>query len=48
MHAIAGFIGEEFPEAGIFDGAAGLFTRIAGDFAGTNMETAQINQFLSR
>ena len=48
MHAIAGFIGENFPEARIFDGAAGLFTRIAADVAGSNRETAQIDTFLSR
>lgn len=46
MHAIADFVGETFPEAGIFEGAAGLYARLAADFADLKMECGQIDTFL--
>jgi hypothetical protein len=33
MHAISDFIGGSFPEAVMFEGAAGLYQRIADDRA---------------
>lgn len=47
MRAIAEFIGREFPESAIFEGAADLYARIAADKAGERMLTGQIDAFLS-
>lgn len=46
MRAIAEFIGPEFPEAKFFEGAAGLYERLAADVAGEGRERARIDAFL--
>jgi 3-hydroxyisobutyrate dehydrogenase-like beta-hydroxyacid dehydrogenase len=47
MHAIAEFVGADFPESVIYKGAADLFERLASEDAGPN-EVASINGFLKR
>ncbi|UTD29483.1 hypothetical protein DB459_23800 [Bradyrhizobium sp. WD16] len=47
MHAIAEFIGRDFPESEMFEGAADLYARIAADLAGERMLTGQIDAFLA-
>ncbi|WP_407117564.1 DUF1932 domain-containing protein [Bradyrhizobium sp. LMG 9283] len=47
MHAISEFIGEEFPEALIYKGAAGLYERIATDIAGDRVVCDRIDAFLA-
>ncbi len=47
MHAIAEFIGRDFPESAIFEGAAGLYQRIAADVAEEKLLTGQIDAFLA-
>jgi 3-hydroxyisobutyrate dehydrogenase-like beta-hydroxyacid dehydrogenase len=47
MHAIAEFIGRDFPESAIFEGAAGLYERIAADVGEEKLLTGQIDAFLS-
>jgi hypothetical protein len=48
MLAISDFIGERFPEARIFEGAAGLYERMASDAPGSNAEHQIIDAFLQR
>jgi 3-hydroxyisobutyrate dehydrogenase-like beta-hydroxyacid dehydrogenase len=48
MHAISDFIGAQYPEARIFDGAAGLYERMASDVSGSNAEHQIIDAFLGR
>jgi putative dehydrogenase len=48
MHAISDFIGARFPEAGIFEGAAGLYERMASDVSGAGAERQIIDAFLHR
>jgi len=48
MRFIAEFVGATFPEAGIFDGAAGLYQRLAKDVAGAGKERTSLNVFLAR
>jgi 3-hydroxyisobutyrate dehydrogenase-like beta-hydroxyacid dehydrogenase len=48
MLAISDFIGERFPEARMFDGAAGLYERMASDVSGPNAERQIIDAFLRR
>lgn len=47
MHAIAGFIGPAYPEARFFEGAAGLYERLAADVAGSKEECGSIDRFLA-
>lgn len=47
MHAIAEFIGDGFPELAIFEGAAGLYARVAEDVAGDRAACEQIDTFFS-
>ncbi|WP_426425111.1 DUF1932 domain-containing protein [Bradyrhizobium genosp. A] len=47
MHAISEFIGDEFPEAQIYKGAAGLYERIAADVAGDHDACKRIDAFLA-
>lgn len=47
MHAISDFIGESFPEAVMFEGAAGLYQRIADDIAGDGAISERIDAFFS-
>jgi putative dehydrogenase len=46
--AISDFIGAGFPEARIFEGAAGLYERMASDVSGSNAERQVIDAFLRR
>lgn len=46
MHAISEFIGATYPEAKFFEGAAGLYARLAADVAGAKTECGQIDAFL--
>jgi L-threonate 2-dehydrogenase len=48
MQEIADFIGTPFPESRIFDGAAGLYERVAADVAGSNLERAILDTFFRR
>jgi 3-hydroxyisobutyrate dehydrogenase-like beta-hydroxyacid dehydrogenase len=47
MHAISDFIGEGFPESIMFEGAAGLYQRIADDLAGDRAVCERIDAFPS-
>lgn len=47
MNAISDFIGEDFAEAAIFKGAAGLYDRIAADVDGNRAACDRIDAFLS-
>ena len=47
MHAISDFIGGGFPESIMFEGAAGLYQRVADDVAGDRAESARIDAFFS-
>ena len=47
MHAISEFIGKDFAESAIFEGAAGLYERIAGDVDGDRAACQRIDAFLS-
>lgn len=42
------FIGPRFPESRMFDGAAGLYERLAADVAGPNQERAILDTFFRR
>jgi putative dehydrogenase len=46
MHAISEFIGDGFPEALIYKGAAGLYERMAADVAGDRAACGRIDAFL--
>jgi 3-hydroxyisobutyrate dehydrogenase-like beta-hydroxyacid dehydrogenase len=48
MEAITDFIGAQFPEAKMFEGAAGLYGRLAADVAGSNDERSILDAFLCR
>lgn len=48
MEQIAGFLGEERSESGIWQSAGGLYQRIADDFDGSGAEIGAISRFLSR
>ena len=48
MRAISEFIGVPFPEAKMFEGAAGLYERLASDVAGSNSERAILDAFIRR
>jgi len=48
MRFIAEFVGATFPEAGIFDGAAGLYQRLAENVAGAGKERTSLDVFLAR
>jgi putative dehydrogenase len=41
------FIGEDFPEALIYKGAAGLYERVAADVAGDRASCERIDAFLA-
>lgn len=47
MHAISEFIGDDFAESVIFEGAAGLYERIAGDVAGDRAACDRISAFFA-
>lgn len=47
MHAIAEFIGDGFPESAIFEGAAGLYARVAEDVAGDRAACERIDTFFA-
>jgi 3-hydroxyisobutyrate dehydrogenase-like beta-hydroxyacid dehydrogenase len=47
MHAISELIGDGFPEALIYKGAAGLYGRIAADVAGDRAACKRIDAFLA-
>jgi 3-hydroxyisobutyrate dehydrogenase-like beta-hydroxyacid dehydrogenase len=47
MHAISDFIGGSFPESIMFEGAAGLYQRMADDIAGDRAESTRIDGFFS-
>jgi hypothetical protein len=47
MHAISDFIGGSFPEAVMFEGAAGLYQRIADDIVGDRAMPERIDAFFS-
>jgi putative dehydrogenase len=46
MEEISAFVGQERPEHLFFEGAAGLYTRIAEDHAGARRETQVLSAFL--
>jgi len=46
MEEIADFLGQDLPERRIFEGAAGLYTRLAADHAGPQRETGALTAFL--
>jgi len=48
MEEIAGFVGEDAAAEKIFEGAAGLYTRLAADVAGNRLETGALTAFLER
>lgn len=48
MHSIATFIGESLPESAIFEGAAGLYARLARAAEESNPDRELIDQFLNR
>ena len=45
MREISDFLGAEFPESRIFEGAAGLYERDAADVTGSNQERAILDAF---
>ncbi len=47
MEEIAAFIGEEFPESGIYRGMAGLYERIAADLDGDKREIGALDALLA-
>ncbi|RVU19829.1 NAD(P)-dependent oxidoreductase [Methylobacterium oryzihabitans] len=47
MEAIRDFVGTGFPESAIYDGAAGLYRRIAADRQGAGAEIAALDRFLA-
>ena len=47
MEEIAAFIGEEFPESGIYCGMAGLYERIAADLDGDKREIGALDALLA-
>ena len=47
MEEIADFLGRDVPERKIFEGAAGLYERLAADEAGAGQETAALSAFLA-
>jgi putative dehydrogenase len=47
MHAISDFIGGSFPESIMFEGAAGLYQRIADEIAGDRAACERIDAFFS-
>lgn len=48
MEEIAGFLGEERPESGIYRGMAGFYDRLAGDFDAQGPEIAALKRFLGK
>ena len=48
MHAISEFVGSDFPEARIYDGAAGLYQRLADDIAKDRAICERIDGFFSQ
>src|SRR4051812_30361065 len=48
MHAISEFVGDGFPESVIYQGAAGLYQRLAEDVAGDRAATARLDAFFAR
>jgi 3-hydroxyisobutyrate dehydrogenase-like beta-hydroxyacid dehydrogenase len=48
MHAIAEFVGDGFPESVIYEGAAGLYQRLADDVAGDRAAVERLDAFFSR
>lgn len=47
MHAIAEFVGDGFPESVIYEGAAGLYQRLADDVAGDRAAVERLDAFFS-
>jgi L-threonate 2-dehydrogenase len=47
MEEIRDFLGSDVAERAIFDGAAGLYTRLAADVAGSKRETGTLTAFLA-
>jgi putative dehydrogenase len=48
MEEIAGFLGEDRPESGIYRGMAGFYDRLAGDFDAQGPEIAALKRFLGK
>lgn len=48
MRAIAGFVGRERPESGLYDAAAALYRHLAQDRAGDGADRAALEAFLGR
>jgi L-threonate 2-dehydrogenase len=48
MHAIAEFVGADFPEQVIFEGAAGLYERLAADVAGDRAACQRMDAFFAK